>query len=137
LELDGAIPFIIAIKATTQFNAEFFPYMKSCFEDRSCKLLKSSNEADVAYKENEITKEEYAQYIETDILIQELSNIKQSFTDSGLVIYERIVKSKKRDRATSLMYGLSYIYRLEIEKRSNYYKKTDDKYSKLKSYINF
>jgi hypothetical protein len=111
--------------------------MKSCFEDKSCKLLKPSNEVDHLHKDDLITSEEYAQYIETDILIQELSNIRQSFTDSGIIVYEKIVKAKKRDRATSLMYGLSYIYELEANKRQTHYKKNVDKFDKLKSYINF
>lgn len=136
-ELDGAIPLIKAIKASGVFNAEFFPYMKSCFEDKSCKLLKSTSEVDAMHKEGTLTSEEYAQFVETDILIQELSNIKQTFTDSGMTIYERIVKAKKRDRATSLMYGLSYIFELEASKRQTHYKRQDNSIEKMKSYINF
>jgi len=136
-ELEGAVPLIKAITASNQFNAIYYPYMKSCFEDKSCKLLKPSNEVDHLHKDDLITSEEYAQYIETDILIQELSNIRQSFTDSGIIVYEKIVKAKKRDRATSLMYGLSYIYELEANKRQTHYKKNVDKFDKLKSYINF
>jgi len=136
-ELEGAIPMIRPIAASGQFNAKYYPYMKSCFEDRSCRLLQNSTEKDVLYKEGEITPEEYGQFVETDILIQELSNIQKTFTDSGLVIYEKIVKSKKRDRATSLMYGLSYIYELEAENRANYYKKKDDGFAGLTKYINF
>lgn len=135
--LDGAIPMIKAITASNQFNTQFYPYMKSCFEDKSCKLLKPANEADALHKDGEMTAEELAQHIETDILVQELSNIKQSFTDSGIIIYEKIVKSKKRDRATSLMYGLSYIYELEANKRQDHYRKEEDQFKKLKSYINF
>lgn len=137
MELLGAIPFIKPISASSQFNASYYPYMKSCFEDRSCKLLKSSNEMDAAHKEGEIDHEEFAQYLETDVLIQELSNIQQAFTDAGITVYERIVKAKKRDRATSLMYGLSYVFELETEKRQNYYKKDDNKLKKYKGYINF
>jgi hypothetical protein len=135
--LDGSIPLIEAITASSQFNNQFYPYMKSCFEDRSCRLLKGSSEVDAMYKEGEITPEEYSQHVEIDILIQELSNIQQSFTESGLTIFEKIVKSKKRDRATSLMYGLSYIYKLEAENRQNYYKKDNDKFKNMKKYINF
>ena len=137
LELEGAIPMIKPITASQQFNNQFYPYMKSCFEDRSCRLLKAANEVDPAYKEGELSALEYSQHVETDILIQELSNIQQTFTDSGITVFEKIVKSKKRDRATSLMYGLSYIYLLEAENRQNYYKKDVDKFSNYKKYINF
>jgi hypothetical protein len=128
---------IRAITASGQFNQQFYPYMKSCFEDKSCRLLKNSTEKDVLYKEEELTPEQYGQFVETDILIQELSNIQKAFTDSGMVVYEKIVKSKKRDRATSLMYGLSYIYELEVENRANYYKKKNVGLEGLKKYINF
>jgi hypothetical protein len=131
------LPLIKAISASGSFNAEFFPYMKSCFEDKSCKLLKSSTEIDSMYKEGTITADEYAQFVETDILIQELSNIRQAFTDSGMTIYEKIIKAKKRDRATSLMYGLSYIFELEASKRQNYYRKDENMFDKFKKYINF
>ena len=56
---------------------------------------------------------------------------------TSITIYEKIVKSKKRDRATSLMYGLSYIYKLEASNRQDFYKKNVDNYKKLKSYIHF
>lgn len=111
--LKGARPLIRAIMATNSFNIEYYPYMKSCFEDKSLRLLVSSSIVDEKYKSAEITPEQYAVHIEHDMLIQELSNIKQDFTDFGKLTYNRIVKTKKRDRATSLMYGLSYVYELE------------------------
>lgn len=43
--------------------------------------------------------------------------------------YTRIVKSAKRDRATSLMYGLSYVCELEQENRKNIYKRKGADYS--------
>ena len=57
-------------------------------------------------------------HVEHDLMISELSNIKQEFTDSSnKLTYTRIVKRRKRDRATSLMYGLSYIFELENDAR--------------------
>jgi hypothetical protein len=107
--------------ATNSFNIEFYPYMKSCFEDKSLRLLISSSVNDERYKSGEISAEQHVINIEHDFLIQELSNIKQEFTDKGALTYTRIVKNKKRDRATSLMYGLSYIYELEQEGRAKLY----------------
>ena len=53
-------------------------------------------------------------FVNTDLLITELSNIKQDTTNNNNVVYERIVKSQKRDRATSLAYGLSVIQSMEL-----------------------
>ena len=132
--LDNAIPMIRAINATNDFNTTYYPYMKSCFEDRTLQLLVASDEVDAQYKSGEITSEEYAQYIEHDTLQSELSNIKQEYSESGNLQYNRIVKTKKRDRATSLFYGLSVISEWELENRQNLYSNKNAGYDLLKQY---
>lgn len=132
--LDNAIPMIRAINATNDFNTTYYPYMKSCFEDRTLQLLVTSDEVDAQYKSGEITPEEYAQYIEHDTLQSELSNIKQEYSESGNLQYNRIVKTKKRDRATSLFYGLSVISEWELENRQNLYSNKNVEYDLLKQY---
>lgn len=132
--LENALPLIKAVTASTSFNAEYYPYMKSCFEDRTLELLEQSADVDDIYKSNEITAEEYAQHIEHDILQSELSNIKQAFTEGGNLVYGRIVSTKKRDRATSLMYGLSHIFTLEKENRENLYKSKNTEMELLEQY---
>ena len=132
--LDNAIPMIRAINATNDFNTTYYPYMKSCFEDRTLQLLVASDEVDAQYKSGEITPEEYAQYIEHDTLQSELSNIKQEYSESGNLQYNRIVKTKKRDRATSLFYGLSVISEWELENRQNLYSNKNAGYDLLKQY---
>ena len=108
--------------------------MKSCFEDRTLQLLTASDEVDSQYKSGEITPEEYAQYIEHDTLQSELSNIKQEYSDSGNLQYNRIVKTKKRDRATSLFYGLSVVSEWELENRKNLYSNKNAGYELLTEY---
>ena len=120
--LENAVPLVRAINATNEFNTTYYPYMKSCFEDRSLQLLDISDNVDSEYKEGTITPDEYAQFLEHDILQSELSNIKQEFSESGNLQYTRIIKSKKRDRATSLFYGLSVVHEMEMENRQNLYK---------------
>jgi hypothetical protein len=135
--LKDSIPLIKAITATNSFNSDFYPYMKSCFENGNIELLLPSNEVDIFYKDGSMTPSEYAQHIEHDILISELSNIKQSFTDNGNLTYTRIVKSKKRDRATSLMYGLSYVYEIELQNKQNIYRDNTDDFEYLAQYAMF
>lgn len=132
--LENAIPMIRAINATNEFNTAYYPYMKSCFEDRTLQLLSPSEEVDAQYKVGEITPEEYAQYIEHDTLQSELSNIKQDYSEAGNFQYNRIVKTKKRDRATSLLYGLSVISEWELENRKNLYSNKNAGYDLLTEY---
>ena len=71
------------------------------------------------YKNNEITLEEDLCFIQTDLLIQELSNIKQNANDNNNIVYDRIIKSHKRDRATSLAYGLLVVNEMEDANRKD------------------
>jgi hypothetical protein len=132
--LKDAIPLIRSIMATNSFNAKYYPYMKACFDDGSIRITVPSNEIDEKYKTDEITQDEFLINVEHDILTQELSNIKQDHTNQGSVVYTRIVKGKKRDRATSLMYLLSYVFELEQEGRANIYYEEQDDLSTLMDY---
>ncbi len=132
--LENAIPLIRAVNATNEFNTTYYPYMKSCFENRTLQLLVPSDEVDALYKSGKITPEEYAQYIEHDTLQSELSNIKQEYSESGNLQYNRIVKTKKRDRATSLFYGLSVASEWELENRQNLYSNKNAGYDLLEQY---
>lgn len=121
--LDNALPIIRCIHGMNNFVNEYYPYMKACFENESLELLQQSTDVDALYKANKISFDEYEQHIQHDILQSELSNIKQDFTSNEKMTYTRIVKSTKRDRATSLMYGLSYVSELEQNNKKNIYKK--------------
>ena len=125
--IDGAMSIIRCITATNDFHVRFYPYLKSCLQDRSLEILSSSDEVDIEWKEGQLSDEEYAIHREHDALVSELNNIKERMTDHNNTVYERIVKSKKRDRATSLVYGLSVIYEFEVESKEVMYgKKTSD-----------
>ena len=117
--LPNAEPIIRGIQATAEFNSTYYPYMKSCFEDQSLKLLVDSNETDKFYKSGKYTAEEQVMHVEHDNLVQELSNIKRTFGQNGSILYDRIVKKAKRDRATSLMYGLSGVFEYEKQGKAD------------------
>lgn len=121
--IEGALPIIRAIHGMNNFVNLYYPYMKACFENHTLELLKQSEEIDTLYKQGQLTLDEYEQYIQHDILQSELSNIKQDFTNAEKMTYTRIVKSTKRDRATSLMYGLSICCEMENENKNKIYKK--------------
>lgn len=115
--LRDAMPILRGIHGMNTFVNMYYPYMKACFENNSLQLLLSSNDIDLAYKAGNIKFEEYIQFVQHDILQSELSNIKQDFTSNERMTYSRIIKSNKRDRATSLMYGLSFVCEIEAESK--------------------
>ena len=133
--LPDALDKIRAIKATSEFNTSFYPYMKTCCEDKSLRLLSDSHEVDEAYKDGEISPEEFYVHVEHDNLIEELSNIKQNISSQNKILYDRIIKRNKRDRATSLMYGLSVVYELEREGKADIYRSKVDDETYLMNYI--
>ena len=133
--LPNAEPIIRGVQATAEFNSTYYPYMKSCFEDQSLKLLVDSNETDELYKSGKYDAAEQVMHVEHDNLMQELSNIKRSFGLSGQIIYDRIVKSAKRDRATSLMYGLSVIFEYEKQGKADIGRTDVDAFNYLVKYI--
>ncbi|MFR2774863.1 MAG: hypothetical protein ACLTBR_03440 [Anaerostipes sp.] len=133
-ELENAIPLIRPIQATNEFHIKYYPYMKACFEDRTLQLLTPSEDSDILYKDNKISAEENAQHVEHDTLQSELSNIKQDYSEKGNIQYLRIVKGKKRDRATSLCYGLSVVCEMEDENRKNLYKREESDLNLLSQY---
>jgi len=129
MRLDGAIPIIRCITATNEFNTRFYPYMKSCLQDKSLELLCLSDEVDAEWKDGSMSEELYALHLEADMLCSELSNIKEGMTEHNNVIYDRIIKTKKRDRVTSLMYALSVVYEYEMEAKELVLKNgSDNKY---------
>ena len=119
ISIRNAVPIIRGIAATQGSNNTMHTYLKASFENGSLRLLKHSTEMDEAHKTDQITMEEFLMHIQTDLLIQELSNIKQITSNAGNIIYDRIVKTAKRDRATSLAYGLSVVNEMEEENRKN------------------
>lgn len=132
--IEGAIPIIRSVHGMNNFTNLYYPYMKACFENHTLEMLEHSAEADALYKQGKITLDEYEQHIQHDILQSELSNIKQDFTNNDKMTYTRIVKSTKRDRATSLMYGLSICCEMENENKKKIYgKKTKNNISKITS----
>lgn len=122
----NAIPMIRGVRGTNQSNNTMYTYMKASFENGSLKLPLPSAEMDFAFKDQEISADEYAVFIEIDNLVQELSNIKQIASEGNKVDYQRIVKTAKRDRATSAGYGLGFINELETYNRLNNNKQDDD-----------
>jgi len=128
MKMDDAMPIIRCVTATNEFHIRFYPYLKSCLQDKSLEILSSSDEVDIEWKEGNILDAEYAIHKEHDALVSELNNIKEKMTEHNNTVYERIVKTRKRDRATSLVYGLSVIYEYEVESKEQLYGKKTSEY---------
>ena len=117
MRLKDAIPLIRGIAATNSSNNSMYTYAKASFENGTLRLLKHSAEKDQEYKLGDIKPNEFQNFIQTDLLISELSNIKQETSEKGNIMYSRIVPNQKRDRATSLIYGLSIVSEMENNNR--------------------
>jgi len=120
-KLKNAKPIIRGIAATNASNNTMYTYMKACFENGTLRILKDSVDLMEKQKNGEITLEEWQMFKQADFLIMELSNIRQSESSFNNIIYERIDKGTKRDRATSLMYGLSVVLEAEEKNRKDLY----------------
>lgn len=131
----GGEPIIRAIRSTETFNNDFYPYMKAGFQNETIRLLVSSVNTDEDRKDNLYSLEEHMAHVHQDILIQELSNIKQYFSNGNKLLYGRIVQNNKRDRATSLMYGMSVICEYEKEEQLKLSKKKVNDEEYLMSYL--
>ncbi|MBE7897198.1 hypothetical protein G7L40_00540 [Paenibacillus polymyxa] len=115
MKIKGAIPLIRRVNATQASNNLMYTYMKACFEDKSLRLLRRAIADEFEEEDEKMTLEEFSLILNTDALVSELSNIKQETTENNNIQYIRITKQTKRDRVTSLGYGLQYIYELEDE----------------------
>ncbi len=133
--LPDALPMIRGITATVEFNASYYPYMRSCIEDNSLRLLVHSTEVNEDYKNGEYPPEKFLVHVEHDMLMQEMGNIKRTFNDRMQVVYERIVNATKRDRATSLMYGLSVVSEMEKQGKADANRKPIDEEKYLLGYV--
>ena len=127
-KIKNAVPMLRGVTATNISNNKMYTYMKASFEDGTLRLLQQSTDMDEKFNNKEMSTEEYQFYIQKDLLISELSNIKQDMTKNDNIVYVRIVEKQKRDRATSLAYGLSVIQEMEEEnmKNNNQYDVADD-----------
>lgn len=129
VKLPYAKEMIYDLKATASNNTDIYTYTKSQLENGNLEFLVPSidvkDEYDdrlmIAKSEEERSEiiEEFTQFIEHDILQSELNNIKEVLGVSGRPLYTRIMPRKKRDRATSLMYGNYYISLIERDERLN------------------
>jgi len=134
MKLKNAIPLIRVVTATNDLNNIIYTYMKQCFENKTIKLLVPSTIKDAAYKNNMfkqykvdkkdnednlevIGQDEFMCHVETDLLVSELSNIRQKLSGYNNVIYEQISSGVKRDRVTSLGYGLLVVREMEEENK--------------------
>lgn len=113
-------PIVRGVKADSNFNKSFYLYTKSIFEDGTFELPLESMYVIDDYKVGDISQEELEVFTNVDLYTKELSNIKQQVNEKSQKIeFVRVSLGTKRDRVTSIGYGLSYIMELESENRKD------------------
>lgn len=123
--IQGAEPMLRGIAASTSFNHQMYMYLYSSLESQTVRLLKPTVELDGEHKNMQDPKY-VEQFLQADMLTQELINIKSEETDSGNIVYSQISTATRKDRVTSLGYGLYYIRGLEIDNRRTYNYNSDE-----------
>lgn len=66
--------------------------------------------------------EMFAPYKQTDLLVEEIANLRLKHLPSGKLTIEKVIKRYDKDRFSSLIYALWYIKTFE----ENIYEQTDD-----------
>jgi hypothetical protein len=133
-----ALPIVYSIKVaganSTQVNHQMATYTKTQFEKNKIKLLVNESEGKTYLVENYKynTLDAYEQsllmhgYFQTTKLINEAINLKKDYSSGFLKLEE--LPGKRKDRVSSLMYGMHFVRLLE-SKLKNTSRTTD--WSKL------
>lgn len=79
----------------------------SCVETGKLRLLEKKDYVDFDY-DNETKKDLILPYIQTDFLVDEISNIVLKNLNNGKLSIERATTKMDKDRFSSLQYGLWY-----------------------------
>lgn len=110
-EYDNPKKIMYALKSTkiqTEVTVNFMNYVAS----KKLKLL--TDNYDKNYDIDDIGAiEKLASYIETDLLIEEIANLKMIKTGNGGLSVQKVVSKLEKDRYSALSYGLWYIKEFE------------------------
>lgn len=122
---ENAEPIIYSIKASAQMNHEMANFLKQDFSTNRISLLLSRDDAsgelaDIIEgydKFSAIEKEQLLDpFTESSLLMIELTNLDAKYSDNGLVNIVKPIGGKvKKDRYSSLAYGIWYAHQLEKE----------------------
>lgn len=81
-----------------------------CVDSGKLKLLEKRQENDFTDKDRENFEENILPFIQTDLLIEEISNLKVKYGNNNNLSIEKVIKKIDKDRFSALAYMIFYIY---------------------------
>lgn len=114
----GAEELIFALNSQ-HINKDIIINFQDFVENGKLRLLKKKNvmENQISYTDNEI-EDEVAPFVQTDLLINEVANLKLEITDNNTFKVIRLTRRIDKDRYSALAYGLYYIKKFEEQNQT-------------------
>jgi hypothetical protein len=116
----NSVPMLFLVKAQSKQtkNADMINIFMSTIANKGVKMLKSETNARSIIKEKDASKltELLLPYIQIDLMCEEIMNLEWLSTSTGATV-KQVSKGIDKDRYSSFMYGLYYIYLLEQENK--------------------
>lgn len=116
-EMQNAEPCLFDLKAQS-FQSKIITVFIDMVDSGRLRLLKKRESSDVLIKDENDIETKIAPYVQTDLLIEEISNLKLRHLTNGLGI-EKVVKRLNKDRFSALSYVLFYINEFESQSNDN------------------
>ena len=97
----------------TSNNNEIIVNFMNMFESGKLRLLVRKQNSDYSIDDNENIEKQKIPFIQTDLLVDEITNLKVKYLNNGKLSVEKVVKRMNKDRFSALAYGLYYINAFE------------------------
>jgi ribonucleoside-diphosphate reductase alpha chain len=114
-------------------NSDIIVAFIDMVESGKLRLLEKKQNTDYDIKDKKNYMENILPFIQTDFLIEEVSNLQLKHLPSGKLSIEKVIRKINKDRVSSLMYGLWYIKTFE----DNIYHEEVDDFEYLAQYCMF
>lgn len=121
-ELNTAECCLFDLKAQT-YQSKIITTFIDMVDSERVRLLEKRSEPDLTIKSDNDLKTKVLPFVETDLLVEEISNLRLKHLSSGNLTVERVVSRLDKDRFSALAYLLFYINEyenfLKTEKKNN------------------
>lgn len=107
-EISGAEKCLFDMKAQ-HFQSKVVTDFIDSVEGGKLKLLEKKQESDFTHKDNQNIDLRVLPYIQTDLLFEEIANLKLKHMTNGALSVEKVVKKLDKDRFSALSYLIFYI----------------------------
>jgi ribonucleoside-diphosphate reductase alpha chain len=88
-------------------------------ESQKLQLLQKNDNKDYDVNDADYIKSEVLPFIQTDLLLEEIANLKLKKLPSGKYSIEQVTKKINKDRYSAIAYGLWYIKEFEDKQIDN------------------